>query len=485
VITLAASIITVMKLAARVALPMLIIAPTVVLGLLTIAPRPTALTDAWQKVRLYESNDQGVRAIPYYEAILTFQPQRFDIWERIGSLNYDDGHFEQAVEAFQTAAANQSLTPRGYFDLGNAYYELGNQEAASQAWMQILLLNPDLELISELVATFRKAGMFDGALQAAQLWREVDPQSTQAAWSTGLFLSSRDPELAIQHLTAARDGEGPEAALARQLLEIVSLAVLRTEPAYQLAVIGQRLGELGQWDVAEDSFLRAVEITPNYAEAWALLGEARQNLGKDGWNDLLQARTLDPDSEIVLSALVVYWKRQKEYPNALSYLRKLADKNPTEGRWQAEIGATYALAGDLIMAMGAYQQAVTVEPDNPDNWRTLAIFSATYGFDAEAYSIPAIERALELAPSSASVLDAAGWVFLLNGDMEKAEQFLQQALIEDDDYGSAQLHLAQVFIETNRLSQALPLLKAVIKQTSDPSVALQAQRLLEKYFPGQ
>jgi len=474
-----------MKLVSRLILPLLIIAPTVVLGLLTIAPRPTALTDAWQKVRLYESNDQGVRAIPYYQAILTFQPQRFDLWERIGSLNYDDGQYELAVEAFQTAAAHQRLTPRGYFDLGNAYYELGNQEAASQAWMQILVLNPDLPLISELAATFRRVGMFEGAIQAAMRWRELDPQSTQAAWLTGLFLSSRDPEAAIQHLTAARDGEGLEADQARQLLEIVSQAVLRTEPAYQLVVIGQRLGELGQWDIAEDGFSRAVEISPNYAEAWALLGEARQNLGKDGWKDLMQARTLNPDSEIVLSALVVYWKRQGKYPTALTYLRELAAKNPTEGRWQSEIGATYALAGDLIMAMEAYQQAVKVEPDNPENWRTLAIFSATHGFDGESYSIPAIERALDLAPSSASVLDAAGWVFLLQGDMEKAEQFLQQALLEDDDYGSARLHLAQVYIETNRLSQALPLLKAAISQTSDPSVALQVQRLLEKFFPGQ
>lgn len=479
------SIITQMKLTARSILPFLIIAPTILLGLWTLAPRPVELVDAWQKIYLYESNNQAARAIPYYQTILNFQPDRFDLWERIGSQNYRDGQFEQAVEAFQTAAAHQSLTPRGYFDLGNAFFELGNAEQASQAWMQILSLDSDVVLISELTAKLRSVGMFENALQAALQWREMDPQSTQAAWLAGLLLSTRDPNAAIQYLTAARDSEGPETAMSRKLLEIVGVAVQSPEQAYRLVIIGQRLGELEQWDIAEDALARAVELNPDYAEAWALLGEARQNLGKDGWDDLLRARTINPDSDIVLSALVVYWKRQGKYHAALSYLRELAAKYPQQGRWQAEIGSTYALAGDLIKGMSAYQQAVAIEPENPDNWRSLAIFAATYGFDAESYSIPAIERAVELAPGDAAVLDAAGWVYLLQGDMQKAEQFLQQALLEDDDYGSSRLHLAQVYIETNRLSEALPLLKAAINQANDSSVELQAQRLLEKYFPGQ
>jgi predicted Zn-dependent protease len=96
-----------------------------------------------------------------------------------------------------------------------------------------------------------------------------------------------------------------------------------------------------------------------------------------------------------------------------------------------------------------------------------------------------LERALALSPKDLLVLDAAGWVYLTNGELEKAEQFLQQALAEDGDFEAAQLHLAQVYLAGNRFSLASPLLKAAAAQLNDPVVALQAQRLLDKHFPGQ
>jgi FimV-like protein len=135
--------------------------------------------------------------------------------------------------------------------------------------------------------------------------------------------------------------------------------------------------------------------------------------------------------------------------------------------------------------MAAYQHPTEIEPENPETWRALAIFAATYGFDADTYAIPAIEKAMELAPRDPRVLDAAGWVYLVEYQFEKAEQFLQLALTEDSDFDPARLHLAQVYIGTNRYEQALPILEEVINQAEDPSLKSQAMRLLEKYFPGQ
>ena len=47
--------------------------------------------------------------------------------------------------------------------------------------------------------------------------------------------------------------------------------------------------------------------------------------------------------------------------------------NPT---WLVSMGESHANLGDLIDALGAYQKAATLAPDDPGYWRLLAIFCA-------------------------------------------------------------------------------------------------------------
>ncbi len=475
-----------MKLFERILLPMLISIPVIFTGLVTLVPQPTALSEAWDKVELYESNGQGERAVPYYHTILDFQPWRTDLLERIGANEFDSGNLTEAVTAYTQAQENEVISATGMFNLGSAYLQTGQTDRAAQVWLRLAEREDvDAGMLAAITKQLRSAGALGSALAAALRWSEIDPKSTDAAWNAGLLRVPGDPAAAVPYLSDASNGEGVEAAQAGELLDVVRTALSAPNQAYQRVLIGQRLADMGQWDVAEAVLEEAVRLDPQYAEAWALLGEVQQNLGEDGWNSLARAKSLNPESEMVLSALALYWTRQEKYHVALAYLNILAGRHPEEGSWQLEIGRTLAKSGDMLSAMNAYQRATEIEPDDPQNWLTLAVFSATYGFDADAFSVPAITRALELAPDDPFVLDAAGWVYLTLGDMEKAEQFLQQAVKEDNGPSSARLHLAQVYIETNRLSLALPLLKEAATQAEDSNTVMIAQRLLDKYFPGQ
>lgn len=475
-----------MKLLERMLLPLLISIPVVFTGVVTLAPQPVRLMDAWAKAELYETNDQGEKAVPYFQTILEYQPERVDLWERIGTIEFRAGNFPDAVAAYTHASTSKAITTDGLFNLGSANLQMEDVKSASAVWLQLAEREDiDAERLASMTRQLRSAGDLESALIAAKRWHEVDPQSTQAAWTAGLLQAPHDAIEAATFLAAASSGEPPEVKLAVQLMETLAEAAVQPNPAYRQVLIGQQLADIGQWDVAEAALDEAVRLDPEYAEAWALLGEVQQKLGKDGWNALLRAKTLNPESDMVVSALVLYWKRQEKFEVALAYIHKLAARYPDEGSWQLEIGNTLVQSGDVLSAMDAYQRATEIEPDDPQNWQTLAVFSATYGFDAEAFSIPAITRALDLAPDDPSVLDAAGWVYLTIGQLEKAEQFLQLALEEDGDFSSAKLHLAQVYIESNRLSKALPLLKEAAAHTEDSTTAMVARRLLEKYFPGQ
>lgn len=475
-----------MKPLERILLPLLISIPVLFTGLVTLAPQPTPLLQAWDKVELYETNGQGERAVPYYHTILEFQPWRTDLYERIGANEFAGGNLAEAVTAYTVAKENQKISAKGMYNLGSAYLQSGEIEEAAHIWLELAALEDvDAGMLASITKQLRTAGELDGALSAALRWSVMDPKSTEAAWITGLLQVPDDPAAAVSYLSDASSGKGAEAAQAEQLLDVLHMALSEPNPAYQRVLIGQRLADMGQWDVAKAALEEAVRLDPEYAEAWALLGEVQQNLGEDGWKSLARAKSLNPESDVVLSAMALYWTRQEKYHVALEYLKTLAGRHPEEGRWQMEIGRTLAQSGDMLSAMNAYQRATEIEPKNSRNWLTLAVFSATYGFDSEAFSIPAITRALELAPDDPVVLDGAGWVYLTLDDLEKAEQFLQQAVKEDGTLGSAKLHLAQVYIETNRLSLALPLLKEAAAQATDSNTTMFAERLLQKFFPGQ
>lgn len=475
-----------MKLFERLLLPVLVAIPVLVLGLVPIAPRPVELMLAWQRAVLAQAAGSQQDAAEFYRQVIYYQPQRGDLWDRIGSLEFSTGNYEPAILAYNQAIEAGEISSAGLLNLGDSYIQDGDAASAATAWVKLAdLPEVDPQQLSDAARRLRDAGDLVKTQVVAQRWHDLEPQSEPAAWLTGLLLSHQNLPDSARSLAIAGNGEGHDAEKARRLLEVLGQAALQTDPAYQQILIGQRLAELGEWDVAEAAFTAAVSLAPNYAEAWAFLGETRQHLGKDGRVDLMHAKNLAPESDFVLSALALYWNRQNKPDVALRYLQKLAGNHPSEGAWQVDIGSTLAQSGDLVAAMSAYQRATEIEPENAQLWRMLALFSATYGFDFTSYSEPALERALNLAPKDLLVLDTAGWVYLTKGELEKAEQFLQQALAEDGDFEAAQLHLAQVYLADNRYLLASPLLKAAAGQSNDPVVALQAQRLLDKHFPAQ
>jgi tetratricopeptide (TPR) repeat protein len=475
-----------MKFIRRMVLPLLICIPVLALGVLTIEPLPVALTSAWQSARLAAAQERYADAAALYRKILEYQPERMELWETIGELASRAGQDAVAVEAFRQAELSGRISIDGRFNLASAYQNLGEVNLACQTWRQ-LAEQPGLSAdeYAGLVASLRKHADFAGALAAAKAWLTNFPGDSRAAYALGLLISFLDPGQALEILLPVSAAEGVEAEKSLRLLPGLETAAASQLTEYGLVVIGQRLLEIRETDLAEQAFLRATSLNPAYAEAWAMLSEAQQQLGQDGWEALEQARRLSPESDIVRVELVLYYRRHKQIEQALTVLKALAEDHPGEARWLVEIGGALAEKGDLIAAMGSYQRAAELEPGNAEVWRAMAAFAAENGFDAQSYSIPAALKALELDPDNPRSLDLMGWILLIEGDLDRADQFLQLALEKDAGDPRALLHLAQVYLEMNRLSLAYKPLSQAAAQSEEPSIALQASRLLEKYFPNQ
>ncbi len=463
----------------------MILFPLVVLTFLPISPRPFQELEIITRLYQAEVLNHHEKAASNLRLLLEYYPNRVEWWERLAFHELGWGNLKQAAADFQRGWELGSISEKGLLVLTQTLFELGDTNRAVDFGL-VLLEKGDIspDYFPHLVDIFQKADRWDLSNQTAQRWAAVQSKNVEAVWMAALLQSYQNPGEAIHLLIPLSAGRGSLAQQASRLLEALETAQKNPDPAYQRVVIGQRLGELGYWEIAEQAFSEAVRLSPDYAEGWALLAEARQNLGKDGYPALRRAFELNPVSDIVQTALALYWRRQDQPLVALSYLRTLAEKHPEEGRWQVEIGAALAQNGDLIGALHAYRLAVEIEPENAELWRSLAVFSASNGFDPTAYTLPAAQRALDLDGNNPASLDTAGFVYLQLGEWKEAEQFLQQALKVDESYAPALLHLGQVYLEMGRTSQAFqPLKKAA--ESRDAGIALTAQRLLQRYFAEQ
>jgi tetratricopeptide (TPR) repeat protein len=245
---------------------------------------------------------------------------------------------------------------------------------------------------------------------------------------------------------------------------------------------------MNEWALAAEAFRRAAQTRPDYAEAWAYLGEARQQIPEaqndaEGLAELERALQLDPKSLSAHLFLSLYWQRQGELGQALDYLVKAAALYPDRPALQTEMGRVLALKGDLEAAGQAFQKASKLAPQDPLYYRVLAAFSLEHNYQLSETGLPAARRALLLSPNDPASLDTLGQVLLKLGDIAGAKRFFERALLQQADYAPALLHLALIYLDEGNREAAYEMLQKALALAPGSITADQAQRLLDNYFP--
>jgi tetratricopeptide (TPR) repeat protein len=243
------------------------------------------------------------------------------------------------------------------------------------------------------------------------------------------------------------------------------------------------LGLVGEWDLAAEAYRQAVNADEENAEALAWLGEAEQQLGRDGRAELNKALSLDYRNPIVHSLSGLYWLRQGQPGIALAEYKLAAIYDPNNPAWQLSIGEAYALNGDLQAALGSYFRATEIAPDNATTWQLLAAFSAQYNMQVEEIGLPAAQTAVELSDEDPLALDMLGWTLALLERYDEAQDTLEHALSLDPELAQGHLHLGIVSMQIDDWEVAREHLQRAQELEPDNPVGEQAQRLLNQYFP--
>jgi len=460
----------------------IIVAAMAVVLLTGISPRAQGEEAHLQAAQVALSVGQPLRAADELLLAAQWEPWRTDLWEQIGENEMEGKQPGDAVKAFQWADAIGGLSLNGQYELGQAYLAAGNADQAKETWHKLSAKSglPG-SLFSELAIAQRRQEDWSDLVNTLLAWFEQSPGNKDIAYELGVVLASQAPQEAIRYL----DQAGTQPASRNELVQDLKAAILNpaSSESDHWIFIGQVLGKLNEWDLASHAFEQATQADASNADAWALLGEALQQSGKAGYSALVEAQSLDPQSDVVRAALVQYWRRQNRPDVALVYLAAIAADMPNDPSWQKEMGDVSLDAGDVNSALGYYQEAATLAGNNDASyWRDLAEFCVLNNIQVTETGLPAARQAVLIDPKSAASLDTMGLVLYVLQDYDNAEKFLLEAIAADSSYASAYLHLGQLYLDWNLPQKAEgPLNKAL---TLDPNgqVGEMAGRLLRRYF---
>ncbi len=136
---------------------------------------------------------------------------------------------------------------------------------------------------------------------------------------------------------------------------------------------------------------------------------------------------------------------------------------------QVDLGDILMVSGRPVEAAAAYEAVISLNPNSVRALNNLAYVVAEDLKDP-ARALPYAERVAQLSPKDASILDTAGWVSYLAGNVSKAREYLELSLNIDPKGQMPHLHLAEVLIKGAEYDRAEHLLKEVEKQDIATSI---------------
>ncbi|MBN1261245.1 MAG: tetratricopeptide repeat protein [Anaerolineae bacterium] len=253
-------------------------------------------------------------------------------------------------------------------------------------------------------------GKFSQAIAAYRLALEADPTRSDLYFDLArLLVFHGRPERALQ---MAREG-------------------LRLDPenAFGWAVMGLAYDWLGVPEEAVEVCSKAVALDPTLPEAYAYLAEAYIDAG--GWfaaND------------------------------AIATALQLDDTNVDVRR---NYGYVLEMQGNYSAAIAAYRDLLADYPNLPHVYTALGRNQQVLQYFQQAQS--SFAAAAEIDDGSANALDMLGWGYLLQGEYDRAQPVLEQALAIEPTHARAAGHLGTLFFQRRNYEDAIPQLENAVR----------------------
>jgi len=458
---------------------------------LNLSARPQKITRNWELIQdVYQTHrlDPAAARRLYSSLQLNAQaaPWRQDLWHAAGIYALWAGEWQAGLDLLEVIQF-KGLDASEWRDVGDAYLQTGQTELAESAWRQSLSLEDDASVYRRLYDLHLQKADQAAVLADLQALTRLEPENDEFAYPYVLRLAASDPQKALDFLEKrAGFGQGFQANI-ESLQQKLRLATLNDSPAAQILIAGQGLAEIGSWELAVEAFQQSIRLETGYAEAWAFLGEAYQQIEpaqpQAALSALHTALSLNPKSISTLTMLALYWQRQGDYQRAAGLFHSAAENDPNNPAWLAALAGLASLQGNLPEAEAYYAAALELAPRQPFYYNLLANFYIQNQVQIEEKALPIALQAVEIDPADPESQTTLAQIYLLLSKEDQAVPILQAVVAQAPDYAKAHYLLGLVYIYRSQTDLAYGHLILARENAQDEALLEQAQRALSYYFP--
>ena len=241
-------------------------------------------------------------------------------------------------------------------------------------------------------------------------------------------------------------------------------------------------GEIGKEQTIVRLCRQAVALDPDYAQAWALMALAQAELRF--WHGLEEnplpaaerALALNPDLPEARCVKARYLEQEGKVEEANQEVAKALQLDPESWEVNREAARLTFRQGRMKEAADYFEKAAQIMPT--DFHSPGMLLSCYFGLKdddarlrAAKMSLERAESALAKDPANSAALASGASSLVLLGDVKRAREFVQRALLLDPDNVSVLYNLGcALTVELNDPEEALIVLKLFFERVQSPTI---------------
>jgi tetratricopeptide (TPR) repeat protein len=454
--------------------------------LLSLSPTPLhrKMDDQLLKARTAATSGKPDVALEHLEDLLDFYPNHDRYRLSAGEIAYATGEYRRAIHHFESLTVDLENEEELNCLLADLHLQLDETEQAIMYWEAA---DQNCPVVDETLLTMAQDLIESGSLEDAEdilrILTQSRPLDPDLHLQLGMLIATHNPESALASLRLADDLTENTNLQAQKLYRVIEDTRVADQFAYSLAVVGQYFASIGEWMFSIRSLQNAIAIQPDYSDAYAHLGLARDQIGENGIVELLKAVDLAPDEVIPHLYLGMHWQLKNELDMAFNEFERAAQIDPTNPVVATQIGAVYATKGEINTAIQAYRAAAEMNPQDATFWILLAQVSLENEFQIEDVALPAARNAVALSPDNPAALDALGYCYYLLEDFNYAETFILQSIQINPSFALGQYHLGLLRNYQGESMSAIAAFTMAYQLDPEGNIGIRAQRALETISP--
>jgi tetratricopeptide (TPR) repeat protein len=469
-------------------------------------------------------------AIPLLESGVKIAPQRTDLIAALGECYFMAGKVEKAIDEFKRLLVIEN-SARSYAFLGLSYRNLGRFDEAKNYFQQGLKLEPNnstclfnLGFIAERQGDAAGAEQFfqqalranpnfpDALLELANL-RIAAKKLTEAEELLRRYVRvAQDPangyyKLAMverslhetaaaerdlnvfktmsknsssgpypyEHLFDYLDNRANLAPGARSQLDLAELAdqvQKHPDQPENLFMLAEAYLKAGKVDEARATIAQLDKISSGDYRTVTGIGVllARYHLYDDAIQHFQAALQENPNSDEVKFDLANAYFRKRQYPQALDTANQVSEAGRKDDAYLALLGDIYAHLGDAAHASEIFRDAIQRNPDNDQNYLSLALI------DLRSSNIEAAQSTLAQGqariPGSGKIYWGLGLASAMQGNTAEAASQFERAVNLLPEWAGGYSTLGVFYFQIGKIDKAREVLNRFKESSSGTSLEI-------------